>query len=72
MKVDSLSEVILWLKVIIFDSLAYTLKINIENHLTESGKATFSVHNLFVQSENHFSLKYRLIDLVLDSAENQL
>jgi hypothetical protein len=41
MGVDYLREVILWLKVILFDSLAQTLKIRIENHFTESGEDTF-------------------------------
>ena len=41
MEADSLREVILWLKVILFD-LAQTLKITMENHFTKSGEATFS------------------------------
>ena len=36
-----LREVILWVKVIFFDSLAYVLKIMTENRITESREATF-------------------------------
>jgi hypothetical protein len=34
-------EVILWLKVILFYSLAQTLRIRMENHFTGSGEAIF-------------------------------
>ena len=38
----------MWLKVILFDFLAQTFEIMMENHFTESGKANFSALSLLV------------------------
>ena len=52
-----------------------------ENYFTESGEATFfqlsaskfiSENHFTESAENHFSLKNCLVELLLDSVDNQL
>jgi len=73
---DSLREMILWLKVILFGSLFQSLEIRMKNEFTNQEKLLFSASSLLVyfteSAENHFSSKICLVELLLDSAENQM
>jgi len=73
---NSLREMILWLKVILFGSLFQSLEIRMKNDFTDQEKLLFSASSLLVHftesAENYFSSKICLVELLLDSAENQM